>query len=116
MMPMNRRGRKLSLRLFAGFLAAGLLMAEPNFVFAEDAIVCETGQTSVQARIPESGEIVEISENVRIMLGEGSIYLDESTGFLIHTATGLRVHPISGEQEAVSEPAWKYPDSGCVGK
>ena len=74
---MNRRGRKTGFRLFTGLLAAGILMVQPTLVFAENAVVCEAAEASIQARIPGSGEVVDVSENVRAMLEDGSIYLDE---------------------------------------
>lgn len=102
-------------RVLAAVLSAGMITVQAAPVLAADI---SGGQTAGQAQAEESGKaelpkqaltidgtetMVDISEEVLAMLEDGSVYLDEETGYLLDKETKIKVDPVTGEREDEKE-------------
>ena len=93
-------------RAAAFLLAGGMLLSPCQYVFAAE------GQAQEPASAAESGTLtaldgdgspVAVSDTVLAMLDAGTVYLDEASGYLLSTADGTRIDPVTGEAIAESE-------------
>ena len=98
-------GRKWK-RAAAFLLAGGMLLSPCQYVFAAE------GQAQESASAAESGTLTAldgngspaaVSDTVLAMLDAGTVYLDEASGYLLSTADGTRIDPVTGEAIAESE-------------
>lgn len=122
-------------RTAAFLLAGGMLLSQGGYVYAAEQESAEmitaeqeTGAVSevtpVTETVPEevtasteeaplyaldaSGASVQVSDTVCAMIHDGTVYLDEASGYLRRTVDGIRVDPVSGEafpKEETSQPA-----------
>lgn len=93
-------------RAAAFLLAGGMLLSPCQYVFAaegqaqESASAAESGTLTV---LDGNGSPVAVSDTVFVMLDAGTVYLDEASGYLLSTADGTRIDPVTGEAIAESE-------------
>lgn len=122
-------------RTAAFLLAGGMLLSQGGYVYAaeqepaemitaeqetgavsEAAPVTETVPEEVTASTEEaplyaldaSGASVQVSDTVCAMIHDGTVYLDEASGYLRRTVDGSCVDPVSGEafpEEEAPQPA-----------
>ena len=115
----NQKKKKVTaVRLATGLLTVGMLTNQPILILAAEgdniADVADTGlpASAIQAKTPETGELVSISETVQGLLDDGSIFLDETTRYLYDVVTGQIVNPTTGERvENTQKPENPDPDS-----
>lgn len=102
-------------RVLAAVLSAGMITVQAAPVLAADV---SAGQTAGHEQAADSSEaelpkqamtidgtetMVDISEEVLAMLEDGSVYLDEETGYLHDKETKQKVDPVTGEREDEKE-------------
>lgn len=100
-------------RVLAAVLSAGMITVQTAPVLAADVSGGQTAGHVQEGQTEESGEteapkqamtvdgtktLVDISEEVLAMMEDGSVYLDEETGYLHDKETKQKVDPVTGER------------------
>ena len=87
-------------RTAAMLLTGAMLMSPGQYVFAAEGqpeeIAADASAESLDA-LDGNGSVVAVSDVVLAMIDAGTVYFDETTGYLLSTADGSRIDPATGE-------------------
>lgn len=102
-------------RAAALLLAGGMLLSPCQYVFAAEGQAQESvsaAESGTLTALDGNGSPAAVSDTVLAMLDAGTVYLDEASGYLLSTADGARIDPVTGEaiaqmveKEQSEEPA-----------
>lgn len=93
-------------RAAALLLAGGMLLSPCQYVFAAEGQAQESvsaAESGTLTALDGNGSPAAVSDTVLAMLDAGTVYLDEASGYLLSTADGARIDPVTGEEIAESE-------------
>lgn len=93
-------------RAAAFLLAGGMLLSPCQYVFAAEGQAQESvsaAESGTLTALDGNGSPAAVSDTVLAMLDAGTVYLDEASGYLLSTADGTRIDPVTGEAIAESE-------------
>lgn len=99
-------------RAAALLIAGGMLLSQGGMVSAAET-EGQTEGTAVTAEtmtaLDRNGSPAAVSDTVLAMLHEGTVSLDEGTGYLIRTSDGCRIDPVTGEAIPEAEEETEQP-------
>lgn len=87
-------------RVAALLLAGGMLLSPCQYVFAAEGQAQESvsaAESGTLTALDGNGSLAAVSDTVLAMLDAGTVYLDEASGYLLSTADGARIDPVTGE-------------------